>query len=199
MQTIFCSTDINLIEEWEKRAKPSTIIDDFQELLIYLKQNPNAIVIADYDSCASQINRMIAAAESIDNLIILEKVPVVITGKYLITHGIKAYGNSRMLKIHYNQMIETVKNGKIWTYPDLTIALTQAVKQDILSTEATEMIKSRLTDKEQDVVYFILEGLTNDAIAKKLNITPRTVKAHISSIFSKLHVNDRLALVLLLK
>jgi DNA-binding NarL/FixJ family response regulator len=32
-----------------------------------------------------------------------------------------------------------------------------------------------------------------------MDITTRTVKAHISAIFSKLHINDRVSLVLLLK
>ena len=117
----------------------------------------------------------------------------------LISKGIKAYGNSRMLTHHYTQMINTVANDKIWTYPELTIALTQSQKESSISSDSKELIDNRLTQKEKEVVYLILEGLTNDAIASKLDITPRTVKAHTSSIFSKLHVNDRVSLVLLLK
>jgi len=64
---------------------------------------------------------------------------------------------------------------------------------------AKELIENRLSQKEQEVVYLILEGFVNDAIASRLEITTRTVKAHVSAIFSKLHINDRVSLVLLLK
>jgi DNA-binding NarL/FixJ family response regulator len=62
-----------------------------------------------------------------------------------------------------------------------------------------ENLVQRLSKQETEVVKWVLQGLSNDAISQHLGITVRTVKAHISSIFSKLHVNDRLNLVLLLK
>jgi len=201
MQTIFFSADMNLIEEWKKRDlnKNTFSFYDLESLKKHIDKSKDAIVIADYDSFASEINKMITSAELINNLVVLERTPEIITGKKLISSGIKAYGNSRMLKLHYDQMLNTVLQGKIWTYPELTVAMAKnAVKQN-LSLEANELIEHRLTQKEKDVIHLVLEGLTNDAIATKLNITSRTVKAHISSIFSKLHVNDRLGLVLLLK
>ena len=93
-------------------------------------------------------------------------------------------------------MIETVKEGKIWTYPALTLKLTNIIS---ISSDAKKLLKNRLSQKEEEVVYLILQGLTNNAIASKLSITTRTVKAHISSIFLKLHINDRVSLILLLK
>jgi DNA-binding NarL/FixJ family response regulator len=81
----------------------------------------------------------------------------------------------------------------------LTTALKEHVKRSSLSNDSINLIKNKLTDKESQVVYQILDGFSNDAIAKKMNISTRTVKAHISSIFKKLHVNSRLTLVLLLK
>jgi len=201
MQVIFFSADMNLIEEWKKRDQSSNIFVfyDKESLQKHIDKFKDAIVIADYDSFAPEINKMISSAELMEHLIVLEKVPEIITGKKLIASGIKAYGNSRMLQMHYKQMLESVKRGKVWTYPQLTAALTKSATSKKLSNEANELIEHRLTQKEKDVLYLVLEGLTNDAIAKKLGITTRTVKAHLSSIFAKLHVNDRLGLVLLLK
>ncbi len=45
----------------------------------------------------------------------------------------------------------------------------------------------------------ISQGKGNRSIAESLNISERTVKAHLTSIFRKLSVHDRLHLVLLLK
>ena len=89
--------------------------------------------------------------------------------------------------------------GNIWTYPELTSSLIKIENKSLLSDESTEIIENRLSGKEKEVIMLVLEGLTNDAIALKTGITVRTVKAHVSSIFSKLHVNDRVSLILLLK
>ncbi|MEK6658288.1 MAG: LuxR C-terminal-related transcriptional regulator [Campylobacterota bacterium] len=201
MSIIIYSTDITMIDEWRKK-EPLTgalFCSDADSLFVLLKKEPYSIVIADYDSVASELNGLFASGMTIENLIVLEKAPETITGKSLIFHGIKAYGNSRMLSHHISQMLKTVNDGNIWSYPELTALLAKIKNKKNLSIEAEQLLKNRLSQKEQEVVHLILQGLTNDAIAQTLNITPRTVKAHITSIFSKLHVNDRLSLVLLVK
>ncbi|WP_297432651.1 LuxR C-terminal-related transcriptional regulator [Sulfurimonas sp.] len=201
MKTIFFSTDVDTINEWKSRHDVKDLLEvtNCDALLQVLSTLKEYIIVSDYDSVSHSINKMLASNTLPDKFIVLEKVPEIITGKSLILKGIKAYGNARMLKIHYQQMIETVKGGKIWTYPELTLALAKEAKRSSISDEAEALIEHRLTEKEKEVIYAILEGLTNDAIASELDITQRTVKAHISSIFSKLHVNDRVSLILLLK
>lgn len=56
-----------------------------------------------------------------------------------------------------------------------------------------------LTHREIDVLKMLGEGMSNKSIASRLNISERTVKAHLTSIFQKLEVQDRLQLALLLK
>ena len=48
-----------------------------------------------------------------------------------------------------------------------------------------------LTDRERDVLALLSEGLTNQAIAERLFLTPKTVRNYVSNIFSKLQVADR--------
>jgi DNA-binding NarL/FixJ family response regulator len=48
-----------------------------------------------------------------------------------------------------------------------------------------------LTAREVEVLTLIGKGLSNKEIAKQLYISDKTVKNHISNIFSKLHVCDR--------
>jgi len=201
MQIIFFSSDTNIIDEWKQRhnIRDASTCRDGDSLIDELKDNADAIYIADYDTTAHEINTLISSNTLPNKLIVLEKAPAIATGKMLISHGIKAYGNSRMLTHHYSQMIETILKEDIWTYPELTAALVKIENQSLLSDESIELIENRLSSKEKEVIMLILEGLTNDAIATKIDITVRTVKAHVSSIFSKLHVNDRVSLILLLK
>ncbi len=48
-----------------------------------------------------------------------------------------------------------------------------------------------LTDREQEVLYYITKSLTNKEIASILDITHHTVKAHISAILRKLKCKNR--------
>ncbi|MBN9401292.1 MAG: helix-turn-helix transcriptional regulator, partial [Burkholderiales bacterium] len=49
---------------------------------------------------------------------------------------------------------------------------------------------------ERDVARYVALGHSNQSIADSLGITERTVRAHISAIFEKLGVTDRLMLAL---
>src|ERR1700694_81275 len=53
-----------------------------------------------------------------------------------------------------------------------------------------------LTEREREVLALIAQGYTNQAIAEQLVISPKTLRNHISSIFSKLQVTSRLEAIL---
>lgn len=55
-----------------------------------------------------------------------------------------------------------------------------------------------LTRRERDIVKLLAEGASNKKVGAELDISERTVKGHLSNIFSKLGVSDRLKLVLFL-
>lgn len=48
-----------------------------------------------------------------------------------------------------------------------------------------------LTEREQEVLHWLVRGASNDQIARNLYITIATVKAHLSAIFEKLQVTSR--------
>jgi len=48
-----------------------------------------------------------------------------------------------------------------------------------------------LTEREREILELIAQGLTNSAIAERLVLAPKTVRNHVSNIFSKLQVSDR--------
>ncbi|MDF1874824.1 response regulator transcription factor [Sulfurimonas sp. SAG-AH-194-I05] len=201
MEIIFFSTNSDMISEWNSMhsIEFSLVCSDIESLQETIKKHDTYAIIIDYDSVSSEFNKLISAGDTIKNIIVLEKSPEIATGKMLLSHAVKAYGNSKMRSSHFYQMIETVMYGKVWTYPELTIALVKSTKHADLNEDSLQLIKNRLTRQEVRVVKHILNGLTNQAISTKLGITLRTAKAHVSSIFQKLHVTDRISLVLLLK
>lgn len=57
---------------------------------------------------------------------------------------------------------------------------------------------SKLTEREMEIAHSISRGLPNKGIARDLDISPRTVEAHRSSIFSKLKISSSAELVRML-
>lgn len=53
-----------------------------------------------------------------------------------------------------------------------------------------------VTDREWEVGRFVAQGLTNAEIAETLYLSPTTVKTHIASLFSKLHMRNRVQLAI---
>ncbi|MFJ1807769.1 MULTISPECIES: response regulator [unclassified Streptomyces] len=66
---------------------------------------------------------------------------------------------------------------------------------DRTSAPAPEL--NTLTDRERQVLDFVAAGLSNDAIAEQLHISPATAKTHVNRIMAKLGVRDRAQLVVI--
>lgn len=66
-----------------------------------------------------------------------------------------------------------------------------------LSRLPPEML-STLTRRELDIVKLIADGATNKEVGVELDISDRTVKGHLSNIFLKLGIPDRMKLMLFL-
>jgi two-component system, NarL family, nitrate/nitrite response regulator NarL len=91
--------------------------------------------------------------------------------------------------------IEKVHAGEIWI--DRTLAAQALAELTSVSGSNSEMERSRsLTSREREVTSLIAEALSNKEIARRLGITETTVRHHLTSIFSKLAMNDRLELAL---
>jgi DNA-binding NarL/FixJ family response regulator len=58
-------------------------------------------------------------------------------------------------------------------------------------------VLAALTDREREMVAFAAHGLGNDEIARRLFLSPLTVKTHLNRAMSKLGVRDRAQLVVL--
>ena len=57
-------------------------------------------------------------------------------------------------------------------------------------------LRQPLTEREQEIVKHVIQGMTNKEVATQLGISDHTVKTHMTNIFSKLKVSRRLQLLL---
>jgi two-component system, NarL family, nitrate/nitrite response regulator NarL len=94
--------------------------------------------------------------------------------------------------------IDRVNAGEVWFDRALMGSLMSEMsraRETRKSDPELERIAS-LTDREREVVTLVSFGLKNKQIAERLFISDTTVRHHLTSIFSKLGVSDRLELVI---
>lgn len=114
--------------------------------------------------------------------------------KQAIAAGASGYVHYLAVPSVLQQVAEVVSFGGMWLGADLMRQLLLPL-QGTATAEARHL--ARLTPREKAVVDAVIAGKTNKEVARLLNITERTVKAHLGAIFEKLAVRDRLQLVLL--
>ena len=90
--------------------------------------------------------------------------------------------------------IEKVHSGEVWLDRLTMGRVLQEISEEKQSDPNREKIDT-LTERERQVVSLVGEGLKNKQIADRLFISETTVTHHLSSVFSKLEVSDRLELV----
>jgi len=93
--------------------------------------------------------------------------------------------------------IEKVHAGEIWLdRPTMGRMLREMSTKDEKELDPEVVKIASLTQRERDVISLIAEGLKNRQIGERLFISETTVTHHLSSIYSKLGVSDRLELVI---
>ncbi|HTO77920.1 MAG TPA: response regulator transcription factor [Thermoanaerobaculia bacterium] len=92
--------------------------------------------------------------------------------------------------------IRTVVSGQYWVGREEVSDLVAALR-GLLPTGAEERQRSfGLTRRELEIVAAIVEGCTNRDIAQKFSLSEDTVKHHLTHIFDKLGVSNRLELAM---
>jgi DNA-binding NarL/FixJ family response regulator len=133
------------------------------------------------------------------SLVALSKVPDQQEALMALNAGAKGYCHALSNPETLRQIAVVVSHGGLWVGQDLLSRVVTAAEK-VLSREQTTAFGNinRLTTREKAVAKEVAKGATNKEIARSLNITERTVKAHLGSIFNKLNVRDRLQLVLVM-
>lgn len=109
-----------------------------------------------------------------------------------------AHANAALLR----QVASVVMHGGLWIGESLmqrVISATARLLPPSVAPEPTSSThwRTSLSERECEVAVLVARGSSNKEIARQLNITERTVKAHMGSALEKLKVRDRLQLALL--
>lgn len=108
--------------------------------------------------------------------------------------------NSRAAPEVLAQVALVVANGGLWVGQSLLQRLVATTAGVLAQQRPAEAKKDEwavhLSEREAQVAHLVAGGASNKEIAQQLFITERTVKAHMTAIFEKTGVRDRLQLSL---
>ena len=95
-------------------------------------------------------------------------------------------------------VMEVVDSGEIWGGKSFIEKLIMQ-NATVLETQSRDVSLDDLSERENKVAHLVAQGLSNKEVAKRLDITERTIKAHLTAIFKKTTAKDRLSLAMLVQ
>jgi len=195
MKVLIHSDDVNLLSHWQKSLNNECeVIDDLDELLNVTSR----LIIVNFSACLPNCDDVLKSLTANDNkILVLHRTPELVVAKRLLRVGAMGYGNALMRGHFIVAALNAIEDNMVWLYPELTSQLIMEIPTT--NEENSDAQLSKLTSREKEVALLLKEAYPYKEIALKLDITPRTVKAHAQNAYSKLNVKDRLALALLLK
>jgi DNA-binding NarL/FixJ family response regulator len=115
----------------------------------------------------------------------------------LVLDGVRGVVSKDRPGAHLLDAIRKVHGGELWveraTTAQIITGLAARRVRTAADPEATRI--ASLTPREREVIALAAKGNSNKAIAERMKISDNTVRHHLTSIFAKLGVADRLALV----
>ncbi len=87
--------------------------------------------------------------------------------------------------------IATIMQDQIYLPPEVATGFFRKFQKTQASLPSQIGQPCNLSDRERDVLYWLIQGASNDEIGKQLYISVATVKTHLTNIFLKLQVTSR--------
>jgi len=198
------TTRESILEGWkEALSSEYTMIQAQNEdaCLEILKKYPQSTVLLHNNSMKNEVTKFLKVLRyqfPQANILLLSDIPKFQEGIAMLRMGVKGYGNSYLNSSHLTHAMDVVSDGNVWLTPQFLDTL---IKETYVpSGEKKDPPRlSLLSKREKEVAEYVAQGLNNTEIAERTQITKRTVKAHITSIFEKLQITDRLSLALILR
>ncbi|PTL81587.1 response regulator transcription factor [Vitiosangium sp. GDMCC 1.1324] len=88
------------------------------------------------------------------------------------------------------QAVRKAASGEATLSPQVASQVVRSLRQPTREREILPL-HSELSEREREVLLLVADGLTNTDIARRLGISEKTVKSHVSNILGKLQVEDR--------
>lgn len=204
---LIASADAGLGRRWALGLKDTFVIHEVSkwvELERTLTHSKPAVLLLDSDlpqldevKGSSKIHRLSPSTK----IILLTPAHDERKAIDALKAGAKGYCNKQIEPPLLRKAVNVVQKGEIWVGRNVIPRLLDELTSFTERRQGDPLLHSNvnldcLTTRERQIALLIGNGSCNKEIAAQLNITERTVKAHLTSVFFKLKISDRLHLAL---
>lgn len=196
---IFLTPRQRALEGWAE-AFPLAEVLPYPEPGTVLVSRPGEALVwfhfAGGQNGCSTLCRTVCLAAPGCRVVVLSNAPDQAEGLVCLEAGAVGYAHALAGPQLLHQVADVVAAGGLWVGPDLIARLRTALTVRSQMEDASQRI-ARLSPREREVALAVAGGASNKEVARHMGITERTVKAHLSAIFERLGVRDRLQLTVL--
>jgi two-component system, NarL family, nitrate/nitrite response regulator NarL len=187
-----------LSERWQK-----FLGNDYQ---LQLAVSPPALVaaMAKSDIKLVLLHRTLADLAFITSLktppwVVMADVPDDFEAVACYRAGAFGYTNAYIAEARLREVVRVALAGQVWIGQTMMSKIIRGAALVNITVAQDELAISGVSKREWEVALLVGKGLSNLEIANTLNVTERTVKAHIGSLFKKTGSKSRLQLALVVK
>ena len=208
MKVLCCNTNDSVLEHWKKVCPKGYELVQSKNIksssdLISQNLFDYCFIYLGADDFSVQVEQVVDLRERHPSLKIIAfpHLRSQSAAIRMLSKGVNGQCSPFIAKEQLKLVLSVVDSGEIWGGKDF---IQQLIKQSSTSVETSDDSMlfegvDLLSEREVSVARFIAKGLANKEVARELDVTERTVKAHLTAIYKKLHLKDRLSLALLVK
>ncbi len=183
-EVVATATNANIGINFVKRFQPDLVLMD-----INMPEKDGLTAISEIENLGLGV-KIIALTGYDDSDLIFRAMKI----------GAKGYILKTMASAQLIYAIEEVMQGKIYLPSGLSSRFFEyfqkTFKEEASNNTSGENLLQYLTQREEEVLELLTQGVTYKGVASQLFISETTVKTHVNNIFQKLQVNDRTQAVL---
>jgi len=171
----------------------------FEQIESYEKGKRDCIIVVDIQSFTMTFRDLGAFLKEYPYpMLVLTPIPTFEEGYPLLRMGVKGYANLHLGTVNLENALSVLESGGSWFDPGFMNDLIRRIDYKGVS-QGTDGDLEKLSERELEIGRYVAQGLSNHQIAQTIEITERTVKAHLLSCYKKLGLNDRVSLALWFK
>ncbi len=195
MQSLFLSIDARQRNNW-REAFPDLVCGRLdavfaEEKLVWVLQP----VGHRAEGVVKHLSKSLAGC----SLVLLADEPSEDEAMAALAAGASGYCNGHAAPEVLQQVAMVVENGGIWVGQGLMQRLLASTARLLPADKAQDSSwRATLTVREQEAAVLLAKGASNKEIARQLDITERTVKAHVGAMLEKFGARDRMQLSLII-
>ena len=197
MEHVFVTPSGDLRERWLQAFPHAAVAADVAGLEVVASVASGVVWLDISITEARQLAGDVQAAVAFGwPVVVMAATPGEAQAFRLMKMGVVGYCHVKAAPEQLREVALVVQHGGLWMPPELMQRFVALSMRVVPGETAVETELNELTSRELMVAEQVARGASNREIAAALEISERTVKAHLSAIFHKLGVRDRVQLAL---